>query len=114
MSSILVHLLRRPSHNYSVDVKNVEDKPLLEYDFTFDVPDGTLNVLIEVLPNEEDHSLFITMLPDGIIAFDKKYGTNLVDKANIILNNYFGDYLADGCENVYAGVPVEKFEEFLD
>lgn len=114
MSSILVQLLRRPSHNYSVDVKNVEDKPHLEYEFNFAVLDETLHVLIDVTPNDEDYSLLLIMLPDGLIAFDKKHGMNLVDKVTNILNKYFGDYLVDGSENVYAGVPVEKFEEFLD
>lgn len=114
MSSILVQLLRHPLNNCRVDVKTVDDKPVLEYGFTFDVLDGTLNVLIVVLPNEEDHSLMIKMLPDGLTDFDKEHGTNLVDKVSIILSKYFGDYLEDGSENVYVGVPVEKFEEFLD
>ena len=114
MSSILVQLLRHSLNNCKVDVKTVEDKPVLEYGFTFDVMDGTLNVLIEVLPNEEDHSLLITMLPDGLNAFDMEHGTNLVDKATTILNKYFGEYLVDGSENVYVGVPVEKFEDFLN
>jgi hypothetical protein len=114
MSSVLVQLLRHKLSNCSVDVKTLDEKAVLEYKFSFDVPGGKLNVLIEVTPNEEEHSLLVTMLSEEIQAFDVNNGTNLETKANAILNKYFGEYLAEGCENTYVGVPVEKFEEFLD
>ena len=114
MSSILVQLLRHKLNNCRVDVKTLDEKPVLEYNFTFEVPDGNLNVLIEVTPNEEEHTLSVIMLSEEIQGFDRENGTDLVSKANEILDKYFGEYLAEGCENTYVGVPVEKFEEFLE